>query len=166
MVLYHGSDRLFKEPDLSKCKEGKDFGKGFYLTTDYEQAVKWATRKSSRHGYVYTYEIRQSLVSDTQTYKIKALTQYNKEWLDFVTNSRYKKQDNEYELIYDKMADSTSAEITDAMELYYLGKLSVFQALDILRVRNIKQCQYCFKTEDIIKSELHLRGNEPTEVFR
>ena len=94
------------------------------------------------------------------------MTQYNKELLDFVTNSRYKKQDNDYELIYDRMADSTSAEITDALELYYLGKLSVFQALDAIRVRNIKHCQYCFKSEKIIKAELHPRGDRPMEVFK
>ncbi len=166
MILYHGSDKLFKGPDLSQCKEGKDFGKGFYLTSDYVQAVRWATRKKDGHGYVYTYEVRQSILTDSQTYKIKALTKYDKEWLDFIVNCRYKKQDNDFELIYDKMADSTSAEISDALELYYLGKRSVFEVLAMIRDRNIKHCQYCFKTETIIKKELHKRGDIPKEVFK
>ena len=38
MVLYHGSNIEVKEPKIIKSKRLLDFGTGFYLTSDYEQA--------------------------------------------------------------------------------------------------------------------------------
>lgn len=32
MLLYHGSFTKVTEIDLSKCRKGKDFGRGFYVT--------------------------------------------------------------------------------------------------------------------------------------
>lgn len=39
--LYHGSYAKIEKINLSNCLDGKDFGSGFYLTTDYEQAAKF-----------------------------------------------------------------------------------------------------------------------------
>lgn len=165
MVLYHGSDKLFSIPDLAKCKGGKDFGKGLYLTTDYSQAVKWATRRHDHKGYVYTYEVRDRLLTDTKQYQIKSLIYYDKEWLDFVVNCRYKYQDYNYDLIYDKMADSTGQEMSDVLEQYFIGTLTVFEALALIKDKHPNHCQYCFKSDRIIKSELVERC-KPKEVFR
>ncbi len=41
MLLYHGSYAEIKDIQLSECASGKDFGKGFYLTTAYDQAKKF-----------------------------------------------------------------------------------------------------------------------------
>lgn len=41
MILYHGSNQLITKIDLSKSKDFKDFGRGFYLTKDYTRAVPW-----------------------------------------------------------------------------------------------------------------------------
>lgn len=38
MKLYHGSNIIIEQIDLSKCKPYKDFGQGFYLTEIKEQA--------------------------------------------------------------------------------------------------------------------------------
>ena len=38
MLLYYGSYAYVEEIDLAQCVEGKDFGKGFYLTSDPNQA--------------------------------------------------------------------------------------------------------------------------------
>ena len=38
MLLYHGSFTRVSEIDLNKCKRGKDFGRGFYVTSSYQQA--------------------------------------------------------------------------------------------------------------------------------
>ena len=38
MLLYHGSYAYVEEIDLAQCVEGKDFGKGFYLTSNPNQA--------------------------------------------------------------------------------------------------------------------------------
>ena len=39
LFLYHGSYCEVKTPDLSKCANFKDFGKGFYLTSSRSQAI-------------------------------------------------------------------------------------------------------------------------------
>ena len=38
MLLYHGSFTRVSQIDLGKCKAGKDFGRGFYVTSSYKQA--------------------------------------------------------------------------------------------------------------------------------
>ena len=42
MKLYHGSNMVIEQIDLSKCKPYKDFGQGFYLTEIKEQAEQMA----------------------------------------------------------------------------------------------------------------------------
>lgn len=43
MRLYHGSNMMIENIDLSKCKSYKDFGRGFYLTEIKEQAEKMSS---------------------------------------------------------------------------------------------------------------------------
>ena len=44
MILYHGSNVEFDSIDLLKSKPNKDFGKGFYLSDNYDQAFEMAKR--------------------------------------------------------------------------------------------------------------------------
>lgn len=37
ILLYHGSYTAVPDIDLSKCNSGLDFGRGFYVTTFYDQ---------------------------------------------------------------------------------------------------------------------------------
>ena len=46
MILYHGSNLSIEKIDLTKSKVGKDFGCGFYLTQDKDQALRMATIKT------------------------------------------------------------------------------------------------------------------------
>jgi len=41
MMLFHGSNQEFDCVDLSKSKDKRDFGKGFYITTIKEQTLQW-----------------------------------------------------------------------------------------------------------------------------
>lgn len=45
MILFHGSNIKVAVPDLSVSKPFKDFGKGFYLSDNYEQAWEKAIQK-------------------------------------------------------------------------------------------------------------------------
>lgn len=40
MLLYHGSYIGIPAIDLNRCFGGLDFGRGFYLTSSYEQAYQ------------------------------------------------------------------------------------------------------------------------------
>ena len=53
MILYHGSNVEVNEPKIIKSKRLLDFGTGFYLTSDFEQAKKWAIRTVNNYLKVY-----------------------------------------------------------------------------------------------------------------
>lgn len=42
--LYHGSNEAIEQIDLSRSKRGKDFGQGFYLNANPDQAMEMAVR--------------------------------------------------------------------------------------------------------------------------
>ena len=69
MLLYHGSFTKVLQIDLNKCKRGKDFGRGFYVTSSYEQAqsfvplsvMKQASEenlpKNTTYGYISEFRL-------------------------------------------------------------------------------------------------------------
>ena len=48
MILYHGSYLEIEKPDLKYSRDNVDFGRGFYTTPIYEQAVKWCGKFKRR----------------------------------------------------------------------------------------------------------------------
>lgn len=65
MILFHGSNVEVREPKLLKVQRELDFGKGFYTTSDLQQASTWAQRTAKRRGngqpIVSVYEIEDSV---------------------------------------------------------------------------------------------------------
>ena len=63
MKLYHTSTIIVDKPDVYHSREHLDFGKGFYLTTLYEQACKYAQRflLRNRPAYVNHYLLDEDL---------------------------------------------------------------------------------------------------------
>ena len=87
-VLYHGTDYKFREPKSQFFKDQKDFGPGFYLTTDYRQAEKFTQLKlrqsKSSRGYVNSYWI-----SNEDLGKLKICTIDNGvDWLRYIMYNR------------------------------------------------------------------------------
>lgn len=50
MRLLHGSNVEIKVPDLNECQSMNDFGRGFYLTPQWQRAYMMAKRKAARDG--------------------------------------------------------------------------------------------------------------------
>ena len=50
MKLYHASTVDITNIDFSKSKPNKDFGRGFYLSSDREQALQLAQYKAFQYG--------------------------------------------------------------------------------------------------------------------
>lgn len=48
LTLYHGSNVVIDNIDLSRSRRGKDFGCGFYLNPNKEQAWEMAKRTAMR----------------------------------------------------------------------------------------------------------------------
>ncbi|MCD7823555.1 MAG: DUF3990 domain-containing protein [Oscillospiraceae bacterium] len=87
LTLYHGTDSDFKEIDLSKSLEKRDFGTGFYTTTLSSQAERWAinkkTRNQSEHAYIYVYE-----AAITDALSVKSFDGLSLDWLEMVRANR------------------------------------------------------------------------------
>jgi hypothetical protein len=66
MILYHGTNIAFDTIDLKKSKPNKDFGQGFYLSADYEQAMAMAKTKVEQLEYgtpiVLAFEVDEALM--------------------------------------------------------------------------------------------------------
>ena len=152
MILYHGSNKQFEDIDLTKAKAGKDFGKGFYLTTNKEQATTWATRNPNQQGYLYIFQVNNdSILTDFSKYKIRILTSYNKEWADYVSLCRYEFYESGDDIVYDRMADSRYQVLTNAIEEYYFNLIDLEEFLSYAQFANLEFDQYCFKTQAAIK---------------
>ena len=79
MTLYHGSNQEILTIDLSKSRPHKDFGKGFYLTENKEQAQKMAEQKVIQYGgipTVNTYEFDEVNLNNPAL-RIKIFEGYN-----------------------------------------------------------------------------------------
>jgi len=87
MILYHGSNHDFNNVDLSKSKDRRDFGKGFYTTTIKEQAQQWGYNMFNRQGGdgIFLYEFEFSPSSDLLS---KRFLEISDEWFDFVLANR------------------------------------------------------------------------------
>ena len=88
LTLYHGSDCLFDAIDLSRSKNRRDFGKGFYTTTIAAQAESWARSKRLRGGagaYVYVYAFTPS-----DSLRMRRFDGLSYEWLEMVKDNRTK----------------------------------------------------------------------------
>lgn len=59
MRLYHSSSVVVSMPDTTHSRDYLDFGKGFYLTSIYDQAVRYAERfkRRGRDAWLNTYEL-------------------------------------------------------------------------------------------------------------
>jgi hypothetical protein len=86
-VLFHGSDTSFTEIELVCSIPKKDFGRGFYTTSDKFQAEKFARLKAKRvkadKGYVMIYKFQNK-----DGMNIKQFSASNEEWFDFVLCNR------------------------------------------------------------------------------
>ena len=90
MKVYHGNLYVLEKPDLKLLKSKTNFGKGFYTTTSYDQAVKWTEIKKSRikdnkniKRYINVYEYNENI--DLEILNFNNTTE---EWLDFVFKNR------------------------------------------------------------------------------
>lgn len=62
MILYHSSSVTVENPDIHHSREFLDFGKGFYLTTIHEQAIKYGDRflRRNRDAWLNSYNFEYS----------------------------------------------------------------------------------------------------------
>lgn len=89
MRLYHGTNIMFDEIDLHKSKPNKDFGQGFYLSPDFEQALKMAKIKTEQQQegtpIVMEFEVDEAEIKEMHTLHFD---DYSKQWAEFILANR------------------------------------------------------------------------------
>lgn len=145
MKLYHGSTVTVKRPNIQKSRKATDFGKGFYTTTNFEQAKKWALLKRNREqgnkAVVSVYEIPDNILDGDFT--VRHFAGATKEWLDFVVNNRRGKSTEEYELVMGPVAND---QLYATIRLYEQEVITADAAIEMLKTHKLFN-QLSFHTE-------------------
>lgn len=122
MVLYHGSTVDIKQIDLSKSKPNKDFGQGFYLSADREQAYRMAVYKALQQNklpIVNTYRFDETVLRKGEL-SVKFFEGYTREWAEFILANRNNVSGNQvhsFDIVYGPIAnDKVGAQIRNLME--------------------------------------------------
>lgn len=149
MILYHGSNVEVKEPILLKIQRELDFGKGFYTTSDLEQAARWAERTAKRRGesnaFVTVYEVNED---ELKNIRLLSFDLPNVEWLNFVVKNRKGEYiAGDWDIISGPVADDQTAQVID---LYLEGAYDEEEAIRRFLTQRLKD-QYAFKTNEALK---------------
>lgn len=151
MLLYHGSHQIVEVPSLAYSRENTDFGQGFYTTTSFEQAEKWARIKKDReraeYGYVSTYEIDESLLNCCTDLKVFKFTGPTEKWLNFVVANRRGTGTEKYDMVEGPVANDR---LYATIALYEQGILSANACIEQLQTHKLFN-QLSFNTEKAIR---------------
>lgn len=158
MKVYHGSLNQVKKPTIERGRPSTDFGKGFYTTTNFEQAKRWALNKRKTEGgeakaFVSTYEIEDNLLHDKK-YNIKKFDAPEAEWLSFVVNCR-RAVAHSYDIVFGAVANDR---IYTTITLYESQILTAEETVARLKVNDYYN-QISFHTDSVI-NELHFIESE------
>ena len=126
--LYHGSTVAVRKPSLRHGRLNADFGKGFYTTSNLEQAIRWAhinqEREDAQRAIVSVYEFDESLLENPDL-KIRMFNGADELWLYFVTDCR-KSRKHGYDLVQGSVASDT---VFITVNLFESGLLSAETAI-------------------------------------
>ena len=149
MILYHGSNVGIDIIDLEKSKPNKDFGKGFYLSADKNQALEMAKYKAQLLGgepIVTSFEFDETLLEGSSL-KVKIFHEYSEEWADFVFENREGLCTQQFDIIYGPIAnDKVGVQIRKFKD----GTIDKSEFLNRLKFIKGITYQYFFGTEDAI----------------
>lgn len=89
MKLFHGSNMEIEQVDFTLCRPYKDFGKGFYCTTIYDQAIAMAKRVARIYGgepVITEYELDDTALRSDLT--VRSFEEPTMAWAMFIMNNR------------------------------------------------------------------------------
>lgn len=132
-----------------------DFGPGFYVTNDREQAIKWANTKAGRKRglkpILNVYHFNQEKFLSDGVYNMKIFPEYNVEWLDFIAFSRKGQQPWEgLDWIEGGIANDGVISTVDA---YIDGRMTPEMAMGELVKEDLRH-QVCILNQEIINQYL------------
>jgi len=159
MIIYHGSTVLVERPKILTGDNFLDFGFGFYTTTSYEQALRWAKIKMKRLntsvGYVSAYEF--DFEKAKEELSIKRFESADMEWLLFVTSNRNGKKAFECtDMHIGPVADDN---VYQSIKLFETGILDAEETVKRLKTELLHD-QWTFHSEKALSFCKFLRSDE------
>lgn len=157
MKLYHGSNMVVEKPEVNAGRRALDFGVGFYLTSNREQAERWARavarRRQSGDAILNCFEVDEGNLG---LLKVLEFSGPNSDWLDFVVSNRKGVSERlAFDLVIGPVAnDSTMPVIDDYMD----GRYTKEEAIVRLLPQKLTD-QYAFLSEKSL-SILVFKGSE------
>ena len=147
--LYHGSTVNIERIDLQKSRPNKDFGRGFYLSADRQQAWRMGEFKALTEGGVpvmNTYLFDETVLTSGELH-VLTFAGYTREWAEFIflnRNNRSVKPAHDYDIVYGPIAnDRVGVQIGK----YEAGDITLDQFLENLKYMKGVTFQYFFGTE-------------------
>ena len=156
--VYHGATHIVEYPLCHIGRDNLDFGKGFYVTNIRKQAISWATRIGNLGlpQWLNIYELDKDYIKQNADCKI--FTSYNKEWLNFIIDSRNGKQPwKKFDYIEGGIADDR---VITTVEDYLNGDISMEYALKRLSEHQPNN-QICIISQELLDKCLHFISAEP-----
>lgn len=155
MIVYHSSYTIITEIKLEYSRNNTDFSKGFYLTSIYSQAEKWAKKSLGRYNksFVNVYELNESKLS---MFKILSFKTYDKKWLDYISLCRKGLDDSDYDVVIGPIADD---KVYDTINLYLEGLIDEKETLKRLKNKETNN-QICIRNKKAIDELLEFIKGE------
>lgn len=150
MRLYHGSNTIIEQIDLSRCKPYKDFGQGFYLTEIKEQAEQMARRTSAIYGgepVVTEFEFDETALN---VLSVKTFEEPSEEWALFVMANRSRNHlqpTHGFDIVIGPVADDTIATL---FRNFDDGIIDLPMLMNGLKYKKVSS-QYLFHSVEAIK---------------
>lgn len=157
--LYHGSNVAIEQIDLSRSKRGKDFGQGFYLNANADQALAMAIRTArflnEGQPTLSCFEYNED-EAERLGVKIKVFPDYSEEWAEFIVMNRKNDSDvpaHSYDIVIGPIADDT---VGVQIRRYIMGYMSASALVEELRFRGDHAIQYFFGTPKALELLKHI----------
>lgn len=158
MKLYHGSNIAVYEPKIIVSDRRLDFGCGFYLTSSYSQAERWAEltaeRRKSGKKVITVFDFDEMAIDSLNTLIFTAPTAA---WLKYAASNRKNLTiSDDYDLVIGPVANDRTQPVISA---YFAGIYDEDEAIKRLLPQKLKD-QYAFKTSNAL---MHLKFCEVIE---
>jgi hypothetical protein len=145
MILYHGSNVAVKEPKIIISDRKLDFGTGFYLTSDFDQAKRWAVlttdRRKSGVPVISVYTFNNSAMD---ILKVKLFQKPDSEWLKYAAwNRNDPNAADDYDLVAGPVANDKTSPVLAA---FFAGIYDEDETIKRLMPEKLKD-QYALKTQ-------------------
>ena len=163
MKLFHGGTQIIEKPVMLESQRLLDFGKGFYTTTNQNQAERWASIKKRRFeknskAIITIYQISKDLFANNN-YKIKEFTKADKQWLDFIIANRNGEISHNYDIVIGPVANDT---LYATITLYESGILNKEETIKRLKVHKLFD-QISFHNNEVLKELVFFDSYETNE---